>query len=38
MSTEQATDAKDKLRSDALHYHRYPPIYMARYIFQEIGQ
>lgn len=24
MSTEQATDAKDKLRSDALHYHRYP--------------
>jgi malate dehydrogenase (oxaloacetate-decarboxylating)(NADP+) len=24
MSTDQATDAKDKLRSDALHYHRYP--------------
>ncbi len=24
MSTEQATDAKDKLRDDALHYHRFP--------------
>lgn len=24
MSTEQSTDAKDKLKSDALHYHRFP--------------
>lgn len=24
MSTDQATDAKDKLRDDALHYHRFP--------------
>ncbi len=24
MSTDQASDAKEKLRSDALHYHRYP--------------
>ncbi len=24
MSTDQATDAKDKLRADALHYHRHP--------------
>jgi len=24
MSTDQAADAKEKLRNDALHYHRYP--------------